>query len=298
MAEEIKDYEVVNETQEVGFELSVKTLPEIIDNRKKFFGYLDVTLEQFKDITLTEDTVKNGKDTVAKLRKAKELIDTKRKDVKKEILKPYEDVESFCKEANRRIDAVITPITDQLDAFETKRIETKRGEIGDAWNDELMELNDPKLAKFIKNCTFTDNPQWLNATFTMSKVKKEIKAIIEKVRNDISVLAQTLVDESFKAVALTKYRETGDVSKTIQEYNWLLEQRKAQETVAKAQPKAEEEAEPETPRQIAMPSEVARFRYHLEVDMNESEFGCLIQYFKANNIHGLVKKKEEINAES
>ena len=109
---ENQDYEVVDEAQEVSFELSVQTKPKVTDNRESFFHYLDVKLEEYKGIALTEETVRQGKDTVATLRKMKDLIDTKRKAVKKEILAPYEEVEAFCKDANSRIDKVILPISE------------------------------------------------------------------------------------------------------------------------------------------------------------------------------------------
>ena len=164
------DYEVVREEQEVSFELSVQTLPKVMDNRDEFFKYLDLKLEEFKGIELTEETVKDGKATVAMLRKVKDLIDTKRKAVKAEILAPYAEIEKFCKDAASRVDEVIQPITVQLDEFEAKRIEQKKTEIDAFLEETLKGIEKTSVARFINACKFMWNPQGLNSTYAMSKV--------------------------------------------------------------------------------------------------------------------------------
>ena len=286
------DYEVVREEQEVSFELSVQTLPKVMDNRDEFFKYLDLKLEEFKGIELTEETVKDGKATVAMLRKVKDLIDTKRKAVKAEILAPYAEIEKFCKDAASRVDEVIQPITVQLDEFEAKRIEQKKTEIDAFLEETLKGIEKPSVARFINACKFMWNPQWLNSTSAMSKVKKDVQTFVSKVLQDIDVMAQTLKIESYKAVALETYKATGDVAKTIQEYNRLVavaeESRKALEEVQTRQSDAEE---PQKPVGELM------YTYHFDVNMTEAQFGMMINWFKQNGIHGQMKGKEIYDAE-
>ena len=287
------DYEIVDGSAEVSFELSVQTLPRFIDNRETFFKYLDLKLEEFKGIELTEETVKDGKDTVARLRRMKELIETKRKAVKKEILAPYESVEAFCKDANGRIDRVIEPITAQLDTFEQKRIEEKRAEIEAVITEQLNGIEKPQVARFINTCKFLRNPQWLNSTYAMSKVKKDVQNTVSKVLQDIDVLAKTLTDNGIKAVALETYKDTGDVAQTIAAYNSLAS---AAEQSKRALEEAQTEARTEEPKP-QKPVGGLMYTYHFDVNMTEEQFGMMLTWFKQNGIHGQMRGKEIYNAE-
>ena len=302
------DYEVVEEAKEVKqtdkFELSVETLPVLVSNKEAFFKFLDTELEKYKGITLTEDSVKDGKATVAKLNNAKKSIDAKRISVKNEILKPYEEIEKVCREVKDRIDNVATPIKEQLDKFEADRIAQKREQIDTFTKEQLAGIDKPSVVNFIMNCEWVANTSWLNATYSMSKIKKEIQDAIAKILNDIDVLSKTLVDDNIKAIALGVYKETGDVSKTIQAYNELIaqaeESRKAIEEMNRADVTKDTDSEP-----VALPVgatlkpvEVKVFRYHFSVDMTEEQFNAMIAWFKQNNIHGSMRGKEIINAES
>lgn len=294
------EYEVVNEVKEVGFELSVESLPVLVNNKEEFFKYLDSELEKYKDITLTEDSVKDGKATVAYLNNAKKAIDSKRISVKNEILKPYEEIESLCKDVKGRIDGVINPIKTQLDKFEADRIAQKREQIDAFKNEQMAGIDKPSVVNFIMNCEWVDNTSWLNATYSMTKVKKEIQDAISKILNDIEVLSKTLVDDNIKAIALGVYKKTGDVSKTIQAYNELLaqaeESKKAIEEMNRVDVTKDTDSKPVTipVEEPLKPVEVKMYRYDLSVDMTEAQFNTMIEWFKQNGIHGCMRKKESI----
>lgn len=302
------DYEVVEEVKKVEqvdkFELSVETLPVLVSNKEAFFKYLDTELEKYKGITLTEDSVKDGKATVAKLNNAKKAIDSKRISVKNEILKPYEEIEKVCREVKDRIDNVATPIKEQLDKFEADRIAQKREQIDTFTKEQLAGIDKPSVVNFIMNCEWVANTSWLNATYSMSKIKKEIQDAIAKILNDIEVLSKTLVDDNLKVIALGVYKETGDVSKTIQAYNELgiqaEESRKAIEEMNRADVTTDTDSEPVAlpVGETLKPVEAKVYRYHFSVDMTEEQFNTMIDWFKLNDIHGSVRGKEIINAES
>lgn len=302
------EYEVVEEVKEVGFELSVETLPVLVNNKEEFFRYLDSELEKYKDITLTEDKANEGKKLVADLNSAKKNIDAKRISVKKEILKPYEDIEKVCNEAKDRIDKVATPIKEQVDKFEADRIAEKQRQIDVFMSAQLMGIEKRSMARFIQGCTFFINPKWTNATFTMTKIQKEIQDSIAKILNDVDTLSKTLTDPNIKAISLNVYKETGDVAKTIQAYNELLRQaeesRKAIEEMNRADVTKDTDSEPvtihveEPPKPVEVKQKEGMYRYNLSVDMTESQFNVMIAWFKKNGIHGCMRSKEIINAES
>lgn len=131
---------------------------------------LKETMELYKEITITEDTVKQGKADVATLRKMKSAIETKRKEVKKEWNKPYEAFELKIKELTRLIDEPITLIDAQLTEFEKKRKIEKRELIKGIYKKNIGEAEEYLLLEKIYN------PKWENATYAIFDIEKEIKA--------------------------------------------------------------------------------------------------------------------------
>ena len=154
-------------------------------------------------------------------------------------------------------------------------------------------LENQSLARFIDSCWFLRNPQWLNATYSMGKVQKDVQNTVSKVLKDIEVLSKTLTDQNCKLIALGTYRESGDVSKTIEVYNEILEERKV---ISKAIGDDAEKEPPKTEEPKTPMGEIV-YTYHFDVNMTEEQFGKLIEWFKKNSIHGQMRGKERFNAE-
>ena len=76
---------------------------ELADNLKKYQG-----------LVVTEDEITKAKSTRANLNKVAKMIDDRRKELKKEILKPYEMVEAQTKELIGMIGDVTNAIDDQI----------------------------------------------------------------------------------------------------------------------------------------------------------------------------------------
>ncbi|PWE85060.1 DUF1351 domain-containing protein [Agathobacter rectalis] len=83
---------------------------------------LAAELELYKNLVFTEETKTDAKKTVAELRKLKKQINDKRIEVKKLYMQPYTDFEAKVKELDKLINEPITFISEQIDAFEQKRI--------------------------------------------------------------------------------------------------------------------------------------------------------------------------------
>ena len=287
MAENNVDYEVV---QDVDFELSVQSLPVLIDNREAFFGSLNNKLDFYRNLEFTEETVKEGKATLATLNNAKKIIDAKRISVKKELMKPYEEVEKFCKEAQEKIDEVARPIKSQLEVFEQKRIEEKKQKINDCFEETLKGLETPNMVNFVRNCKFIYNPLWENASYTMSKIKAEIQSAVSKILNDIEVLKVTLTDDSFKILALDNYKVTGDAAQTIKVYTDLVASAKQTETElspVEPEPTAEDVTE-KTEKKAEATEEL--FFCKFECTVTGEQFRAILSFLHENNIHGKVSR--------
>lgn len=281
----MEEYEVVKtedvNAPEVSFELSVKTLPEVVNNKEAFMAYLDKTLEEYKGIVIADESeVTKGKKTVATLRKAKETIDTRRKEVKKELLQPYEEVENFCKSVNTRIDSVISPIVDQLVSYELKRTEEKKSLCEGILQDVIKPL-DEKMYQFINSCKFIRNPKWINVEYTPGKVRNEVQKTVSKILQDVAVMQKTFTNRSFATVASKTYKEEGDLSATLLVYKQLEDEAQKGGVVLDTLEKPVD-TDP-------TPNEGAK-EYRFSITATPTQFKAVLAFLKENGIHGNVSK--------
>ena len=66
---------------------------EVHFNFDEISNYLDSTLEKYTGITITEETIKDGKKIIADLRKGKKSLDEFKKKTKKELTAPVKAFE-------------------------------------------------------------------------------------------------------------------------------------------------------------------------------------------------------------
>lgn len=122
-------------------------------------------LELYKNLVFTEDTKADAKKTVAELRKLKKQIGDKRIEVKKLYMQPYTDFEAKVKELDKLINEPIAFITEQIDAFEQKRIEEKRELINEIYLEAVSGREDmsqkSELEKNLESCSARAGFKWL-----------------------------------------------------------------------------------------------------------------------------------------
>ena len=208
---------------------------EIGFNFEELKGELAERLEHYNTLVVTEDGIKEAKDDRAKLNKLRTAIDTRRKDIKKQYLKPYNEFESRVKELTLLIDQPIAAIDTQLSAYEEKRKAEKLEKIQQAYDAGISD----SLKDIVPLQRIMDQ-KWLNATTTMKKVVEDITAIDTRVNADM--LALENVEESYKAAVRQKYVETLDIAKALSHRDEL---KAAEEAfiAREAERKAREEAQ-------------------------------------------------------
>lgn len=109
---------------------TIKLVPgELIFNFNELKGQLSERLENYKGLIVTEDNEKEVTKDKAELNKLVKAIDDYRKNQKKEMSAPITEFENKCKELTSLVTNVVTPIADQLKAFEDARKEEKRTEV-------------------------------------------------------------------------------------------------------------------------------------------------------------------------
>ena len=185
------------------------TLPrEIGFNFDELKAGLAERLEHYNGIVVTEDTIKEGKSDRANLNRLRTAIDTRRKEIKKAYMAPYNEFEAKCKELTVLIDKPINTIDSQLAEFEEKRKQEKLEEIKSSY----LACISGSFREFIPLQRILDQ-KWLNATTTMKKVEEDLTAWNERINADM--LALDSIEEEYRVAVRQKYMETLSVSAAI-----------------------------------------------------------------------------------
>ena len=242
---------------------------------------LTAELELYKNLVFTEDTKADAKKTVAELRKLKKQINDKRIEVKKLYMQPYTDFEAKVKELDKLINEPITCISEQIDAFEQKRIEEKRELINEIYLELVSERED--IAGYAELNRVYDS-KWENASTSKKTIQEAIISYLDSVDNDIAAIES--MESEYEAKALMRYKETGvlsDALLTIRQWE------KQKEEILKAEEEKQAEAEadeildaPEPIEEFIEPTEkndiMKIARYEVKVDpFQQTQLECYMQ---------------------
>nr|DAE61278.1 MAG TPA: Protein of unknown function (DUF1351) [Caudoviricetes sp.] len=238
-------------------------------------------LELYKNLVFTEDTKADAKKTVAELRKLKKQISDKRIEVKKLYMQPYTDFEAKVKELDKLINEPIAYISEQIDAFEQKRIEEKRELINSIYLELVSGRED--IAGYAELNRVYDS-KWENTSTSKKTIQESITNYLDGVTNDIAAIKS--MESEYETKALMRYKETGvlsDALLTIRQWE------KQKEEILKAEEEKQAEAEadeildaPEPIEEFIEPTEkndiMKMARYEVKVDpFQQAQLECYMQ---------------------
>ncbi len=199
--------------------INPQTFVQVIEfNYDDLENWITEQVEKYKDLTYTDETIKNAKEDRAALNKFKERIDEARKDVKRRYLEPYNAFEEKVKKLLALIEEPAGAIDKQVKAYEENKKAEKKKQLEDYFTAMLGELN--TLLTFEK----VFNPKWLNATTNIKNAQIEIEQIVNKVKFDL----QTIKDlkSEWELTLIDTYLSTLDIAAALREKTRLEEQKK------------------------------------------------------------------------
>lgn len=175
----------------------------------------------YADLVYTDDQIKTAKEDRAKLRKFVDALETKRKEIKKQCLAPYEAFEAQMKEIVSIVNKPIMMIDGQVKEYE----ENKKAEKLEAIKEYFNSF--PLIGGF-ESLKFEQifDPKWLNASVSMKSIEEAISNKLEQIVTDLATLAE-MPQFSFEATEV--YKDTLDISKAISEGRRLSEIQKKKE---------------------------------------------------------------------
>lgn len=251
-------------------------------------------LDHYNNLVVTEDGIKDAKADRAKLNKLRTAIDSRRKDIKKEYLKPYNEFEGRIKELTLLIDEPIKAIDTQLENYEEQRKAAKMKKIEEAYAEYV-----PEEYKSILPLPKILDSKWLNATTAMTKVKEDIQAIAKRTGTDMRII--DAVDEEFRTAVKARYISTLDVEAAMAELDRLKEaqeafkareaekkrreeERLAQEAKKTAEAKSEPLAAQPEPQPTMEPVQEKQYVLRLEFTVSREQAIALRQFIDQNKI--------------
>ena len=209
-----------------------------ISNFEEIKANVQASMELYKSMTFTEDTLSEARSTVATLRKLSKHLDDKRKDVKKKCMMPYEEFVNKINELQNIIAEPIELITRQTKEYEDKRIKQKKEEIQQIYDDCIEGMQEYIPLERIYDRT------WENKGTLAKKIKEAIETYVDNAKMSVETIknmhseAEQRALEAFKktldlSVAvnlITKYEaDKAEILKREQERKAAEEERKRQE---------------------------------------------------------------------
>lgn len=192
---------------------------EITWNHEEIKKEVAEKVERYANVIYTEDQIKDAKTDRAKLRKFVEALESKRKEIKKQCLAPYEAFEKQMKEIIEIVNEPISMIDRQVKEYEQIQKEEKRNAIEAYW---ISLSEDAKIPEGISFAQIF-NEKWLNASVSLKAVCSDIDARLEQIEKDLATLAE-MPDFAFEATEV--YKHTLDINKAIAEGKRLAEMQK------------------------------------------------------------------------
>jgi len=207
-----------------------KSLGTIQDNLDAVEASIRERITEYKNMVVTEDSIRDAKQVVAEIRKEQKALDDSRKAIKKEWMSPYEAFEDRAKKIIKLYDEPIHTINEQLAVFEEDRKEAKRKAIADIYE----KVDKGEHADWLTLEALFDD-RWLNATYSEKNIRSDIEDAFARL--DISISSIKAMESEFEQAGLDVLRKTGDFQRAVQE----MTQRKKmkEEIIAQEQAKAE-----------------------------------------------------------
>ena len=235
---------------EMQFEVITDLTPvvstEIQTNFEAVKAWLTEELAPYATMVVTTDTVADAKKTRANIRKVGDSIDSQRKALKKEWMKPYEEYEAKCKELTGIVSEAVTNIDKQIKEMENAEKQAKRQRL-----ESFFNINSDDIRDYL---SFNDvfDSKWLNATYVETDAANIITAKIEETRESLAAIRS--MNSPYEAAMLREYSKSHNLAYALGEGKHLENLQKAEEERRKREEeaKAVTPAEPETPTESAV----------------------------------------------
>ena len=203
--------------------IEVRQLPVIEEQLRSVSTVIDERVKNATSLVCTEESVKTIKEIRAELNKDYKEFENKRKLVKEQVLKPYNDFESIYKECiSDKFKNADIILKGKLDNVENELKAKKEQEIKDYFEEY-------KTANNIDFITYGQARINVTLSSSMKSLKEQAKQFIDKIVDDLKLIET----QEHKTEILVEYKQTLNVSQAItsvtNRFKAIEEEKKRQE---------------------------------------------------------------------
>lgn len=257
-------------------------------------------LAEYTQVVITKDSIQDGKEILADIRKEKKSLDDERKAIKKAWMKPYEVFEARAKKIIDLYDEPVKLINSQLEAYEEDRKAAKKKDIKKIY--EFVVKENEQLADWLPLKKIYDT-KWENATCKDKTIREAMEMAFSQIKVSISTIQS--MQSAWEEDALNVLKDTGSLQLAIEKINSLTRQAARIEEAKKVQEaerveeasKAELEAKrakdkvvTEEPQELIEPETDNLFPFAaeqiivLKVQVGENNLDLVKDFFESINI--------------
>ena len=220
-------------SSQMSFEVTTDLTPiintDITANFEAVKAWLTSELEPYANMVVTPDGMSDAKKTRADIRKVGDSIDSQRKAVKKEWMRPYEAFEAKVKELTGIVNEAVGNIDSQIKEMETAEKEAKRQRLENLFNQSSSDISE-----YVTFDSIFDK-KWLNATFAETDAANSIAQQLDDIRDGLDAIRS--MSSPYESAMLSEYAKSHNLAKAMAEGKRLEaiakaeEERKAREVV-------------------------------------------------------------------
>lgn len=199
---------------------------------------------EYMNLVYSDDQIKEAKKDRAALNKLISALEAKRKEIKKQVMIPYEDFEKKEKELVSIIRQAVDNIDGQIKGYEEGLRQEKLKKVKEIYKEAIGDLDRTVPLERI----FKDS--WLNASTTLKSIKEEIAAIYAKVDADLKVINKE--SSTYGYEMKEEYLKTFDLSAA------MVKKQELEETARKKALFEEQEQKEAEERERRLREEAAR----------------------------------------
>lgn len=270
------ELKIYNPSEESGF------LKAIEWNYEELKAELSQKLEDYKGLVYTEEQIKEAKADRAKLNALATAIDSKRKEIKKQCLQPYEQFEAQIKDLLALIKEPVSLIDTQIKDFEEEKKKKKLEEVK-----ELFEKLKTEAGEELEFISFEQifEEKFLNASISLKMVETVISNKFNSIKCNLKTIAD-LKEYSFEAAEV--YKETLNLNEALEKAKYMVDmaERKKAEEEKREQEKEEVKEVTLDPQEATEEpaTDVKREWIAFEAYISAREAKMLASWLKLNNI--------------
>lgn len=185
--------------------IEVKQLPVIEEQLRSVSTVIEERVKNATNLVCTEESAKTIKEIRAELNKDYKEFETKRKLVKEQVLKPYNDFENVYKEC-------ISDKFRNADLILKGKIDNVENELKSKKEKEIKEyFEEYKTANNIGFITYGQARINVTLSASMKSLKEQAKQFIDKIVDDLKLIET----QEHKTEILVEYKQTLNVSQAI-----------------------------------------------------------------------------------